>query len=512
MTNIKTLGQATIINTSTDEKAAYALEMPVINVTPYDHQKRAFKFICNTFGLLDGDMKSNGAALLMEMGTGKTLVSVAAAGALYKKEKITRALVVAPLSVLGVWRDEFRKFASFPYQMALLNKGSKEKNKKELQSLSCEGLQIALINYEGACMLADDGLAEYNADLVIADEGHKIKNGMTKRSKAMHAIGDQARYKLLLTGTPITNKELDIFSQYRFINPKIFGKWFLTFRDEYFRMGGYQNHEAIFLEEKKEAFSQKIYSVAFRATKSECLDLPETRNDFIRVALEPKARKYYDDLVDEYNTSIKDADINANNVLTQLLRLSQITGGYLTDNNGNTISVSKAKINALAEIIDTITEEGKKLVVMVRFLAEFKAIEELLENKKIGYASVCGSTENRDEEVQRFQTNSKCQVFVGQMQTAGLGITLTAAATMVFYSLDYSMANFDQAKARIHRAGQTEKCQYLYLIAENSIDEQVLQALEDKVDLAKKLIDDYRNNGKALFATIGDNSPTRSAA
>ncbi len=130
---------------------------------------------------------------------------------------------------------------------------------------------------------------------------------------------------------------------------------------------------------------------------------------------------------------------------------------------------------------------------MARFVPELNDIQRLLEKKNIGYASVRGGISDRAEEIRRFQEDADCRVFVGQIAAAGLGITLTTASTMVFYSLDYSMSNFEQAKARIHRVSQTENCRYIYLIAKNTVDTKILRSLRDKVDLARTLVDDYRN-------------------
>ena len=176
-----------------------------------------------------------------------------------------------------------------------------------------------------------------------------------------------------------------------------------------------------------------------------------------------------------------------------MLRLSQMTGGYLTDDAGSITSVSTAKLDALSDILDTMLAEGKKLVILARFAPELDGIQELLKRKQIGYASVRGGVSDRAEEIRRFQEDADCKVFVGQIAAAGLGITLTAASTMVFYSLDYSMSNFEQAKARIHRVSQTENCLYIYLTAKHTVDTKILRALQDKADLAKMLVDDYRN-------------------
>jgi len=149
-------------------------------------------------------------------------------------------------------------------------------------------------------------------------------------------------------------------------------------------------------------------------------------------------------------------------------------------------------LNALSDILEEAQQEGKKLVVIARFVPEIKAICAMLEKAKIAYALIMGGVKDRDDQVAQFQTDPDCQVFVGQIATAGLGITLTAASTLVFYSTDYSMSNHEQARARIHRVGQQKNCTYIYLVAKNTVDEKVLKALRSKADLARSLGDVYR--------------------
>ena len=169
---------------------------------------------------------------------------MAIAGCMYQFGKIDRLLIVAPLSILGVWQEEFEKFADFPYSLTVL-KGTMAKKKEQLTKLPENGLQVVVVNYESAWRLEKELLA-YNADLVIADDAHKLKENCSKQRQGRHHIGDKARYKLLLTETVITNKELDVFSQYRFLNPQIFGTSFYDFRKQYFDMKGYGNHTPVF--------------------------------------------------------------------------------------------------------------------------------------------------------------------------------------------------------------------------------------------------------------------------
>lgn len=463
--------------------------MPV-KARPYYHQTQAFDFACEKFGLTAPTCSSNGVALLMEMGTGKTLTSIGITGALYQFGKVNRVLICCPLSIVGVWQQEFERFADFPYNLTVLS-GSSIKKKEMLSVVPDEGLQIVVINYESTWRI-QESIEAFHPDLIICDEAHKIKEARTAQSKCLHKLGDAAKYKLLLTGTVITNKELDVFSQYRFLNRNIYGSSFYQFRNRYFDMVGYGNHIPRFKSYMRDDFLRRLHSIAFRVTKEECLDLPDVIEEVRTVDLEPKAMKMYQELERESYTELDGGEVSAVNVLTKLLRLSQLTGGHLTDDEGDSNVVSTAKLSALEDIVDTAVSEDKKIVVMARFVPELNDIQEMLDKKGIGYACVRGGVKDRAEEIRRFQEDPDCKVFIGQIAAAGLGITLTAASTMVFFSLDYSMSNFEQAKARIHRVSQKNDCLYIYLVAKGTVDRKVLKALRNKVDMAKMLVDDYR--------------------
>lgn len=443
-------------------------------------------------------LKSRGAALLMEMGTGKSLTAIAITGALSQAGRIRRVLIVAPLSILGVWEEEFQKFAAFPYALAVLS-GSSAKKLDTLRHMTGTALQVVVVNYESAWRL-EKALTAWHPDLIIADEGHKIKTHNIAASKAMHRMGAKASYRLLLTGTVITNKAIDVFSQYKFLNPAIYGNSFYAFRNRYFDMVGYGNHTPVLKKSMEGELTEKLHSISYRATKAECLDLPETTDVIRQIELEPAALRIYRGLVKESYAELASGEVTATNILTRLLRLSQLTGGFLgNDETAAVEQVSAAKLSALEDILDGAVAEGKKLVIIARFLPEIRAICKLLEKRGLGYSCITGEVKNRDEQVARFQKEPEVMAFVGQIATAGLGITLTAASTMVFYSLDYSMSNFEQTKARIHRVGQRMPCTYLYLVARGTVDEKVLAALESKADLARTLVDDYRN-GRNPFA------------
>jgi SNF2 family DNA or RNA helicase len=435
------------------------------------------------------------------MGCGKSLAAIAVTGALYNSGKIKKALIVGPLSMVGVWQEEFQKFADFDY-VAVPLEGSSEKKVETLRRMVGTQLQVVIMNYESAWRLEKE-LLYWDADMVIADEGHKIKTHNIAASKSMHKIGAKTRYRLLLTGTLITNKALDVFSQYKFLNPSIFGPSFYSFRSRYFHMTGFGNHTPVLKKSMESDLINRIHSIAYRITKAECLDLPETIDMVRTVELEPAAARIYKGLVKDSFAELQKGEVTVTNILTRLLRLSQLTGGFIGDDEGHAPQkISTAKMTALEDILDEALNENKKLVVIARFVPEIKAICQLLESKKVGYSLIMGGIQNRDVQVARFQNNPAVQLFVGQIATAGLGITLTAASTMVFYSMDYSMSNFEQTKARIHRVGQKYPCTYLYLTAAGTIDEKVLKVLQKKADLAKTLIDEYQR-GMNPYITEG---------
>lgn len=456
-----------------------------IRAAPYEHQRRAAAFA------LDRLSRGGGAALLMEMGTGKTLTSIGIVGQLWKERRIARLLIVAPLSILGVWRDKFDKFAGYDYCLSVLE-GTAARKADTIRHMAGKSLQVLVINYESAWRMEKE-LAGWRPDMIVCDEGHKIKTHNIAASKAMHRLAVKAKYRLLLTGTVITNKPIDVFSQYKFCDPAIYGNSFYQFRNRYFDMVGFGGYTPVMKRSMEDEFTERLHSIAFRATKAECLDLPEFTDIVQRIDLEPQAMRIYRQLVWDSYAELAEGSVTVTNVLSQLLRLSQLTGGYVgNDDAGGVTQVSTAKLDALADLVDGAVADGRKIVVIARFVPEIHAIGKMLEKKKIRYAQISGEIRDRDEQITAFQNDPDVPVFIGQIATAGLGITLTAASLMVFYSLDYSMSNYEQTRARIHRVGQKNECTYIHLVARGTVDEKVLKALHDKANLAKSLVDDYR--------------------
>ena len=209
--------------------------------------------------------------------------------------------------------------------------------------------------------------AGLHPDLVIADEAHKLKENRSKQSQGMQHIGDKQSTSCFSPERSLQIESLTFFSQYRFLNPQIFGTSFYAFRNQYFDMGGYGNHTPIFRKWMTDDFLKKLHSVAFRVTKAECLDLPEITEEVRAVELEKDAAKIYDSIESDSYAEMDESEVTTANILTRMLRLSQITGGHLTDDGGVVNAVSSAKLNALSDIIDTAIAEDKKIVIIARF-------------------------------------------------------------------------------------------------------------------------------------------------
>ena len=464
----------------------------------YAHQIRA----ANMAMLQFSGRRSAGFGLLFEMGCGKTLTAIAIMGALYIRREITRVLVVAPTSVCSVWPHDLEAFAAFPYEVRVLL-GEKKQRLEALHSLTdypntANRLLVAVINYEATHR---EGIFEaldgYAADLIICDESQRIKNPKAAQSKAVQMLGDRAAYRLILSGTPVQNSAIDLYSQYRFLDPSVFGANFYAFRNRYCQMGGYGGHEVVGFQHMDELV-RKEHSIALRVTKAECLDLPG--QTFVRryVQLEPAARQLYTQIARASCAELESGGhITAATVLTRLLRLMQLTGGFIQEDEADRPRpASTAKLDALADLLeDYVQEGGHKLVIFARFRAEIGAICGLLAQRGIRYGVIDGTVpmEQRGTVVEDFQQNPDTLVFVAQIQTAGLGITLHAASAAVFYSLDFNYASYAQALARIHRIGQTHPVTYIHLLAEDTIDDRVLDALEHKEDLARTIVDSWQD-------------------
>ncbi len=466
---------------------------PQVKANLFQHQIRGYNMALINFTL------RRGFGFLFEMGCGKTLTAIAVAGTLYAEHKINKLLVVAPTSVCSVWPEDFGKFADFPHleKIMLGTKSQRLKQLKELESFPCEALKVAVINYES--VWRDDifdKLVDFNANMIICDESQRIKTHDAQQSKAMHKLGDLARYKLILSGTPVQNNAVDLYSQYRFLDPTVFGNNFYKFRNRFCVMGGFNKRQIVNYKDL-DLLIKKEHSIAYRVTKKEALDLPEQTFETRYITLTPSEKKLYNTLKKESATELANGEtISASTVLTKLLRLQQFTGGFvIADGEEKPQQIGSGKINALEDIVDDyVIDSGKKLVIFARFRAELDLIQKLLDKKKLKYGVIYGDIKlsDRGEIVKDFQENEETKVFLAQIDTAGLGITLTAADTCVYYSVNFNYAAYSQSLARIHRIGQRNTCTYIHLTTKGTVDELIMKALHKKEDLAKTIVDDWK--------------------
>lgn len=446
---------------------------------------------------------NKGFGLLFEMGCGKTLTAIAIAGAGYQMGKVERLLIVAPTSVVAVWPKELQEYAKFKYTCKTLLGEKKQRIKQidDLLKFPFKALKVAVINYESTWRPEIlEKLKEFDADMVIADESQRIKTYDAAQSKAMHELGDQARYKLILSGTPVQTAAIDIWSQYRFLDKTVFGDNFFKFRGRYAIMGGYGNKKIVGYKDL-EGLIKKEHSIAFRVTKDEALDLPEQTFETRKIQFSQKEKNLYERIKkDSYAKLDGGGHITASTVLTRLLRLQQLAGGFLVQDDAQKPQlVSRAKLDALADIIeDYVIGSGKKLVIFARFIAEVKAIMELAGKvlpKELKQVAIYGDIKKEDRGgiVKQFQEDPNTVLFIGQIDTAGTGITLTAADTCVYYSKNFNYATYSQSLSRIHRIGQRNCCTYIDLEIEGTIDELISKALSRKEDMAKTVVDNWRD-------------------
>ncbi|MCD8366115.1 MAG: DEAD/DEAH box helicase [Clostridiales bacterium] len=437
----------------------------------------------------------------------KTLTSIAIMGALYLAGKIDRVLIVAPTSVVSVWPKELADYADFPFTVQTLL-GEKRKRLKAISDLEryrFPKLKVAVINYESVWREGiKESLQEYDPDLIICDESQRIKNHerTCKQSTAMHELGDQARYKMILSGTPIQNNVADIWSQYRFLDRTVFGDLYYPFQNHFCVMHPVFKSKVLQTLHEDELI-QKEYSVAFRVTKEEALDLPEQTFETRSIEMTAKERRMYDSLRRESIAELEGepGTITATTVLVRLLRLQQFTGGFLIrDGEEEAQQISTAKMDALKDIIeDYVVGAGKKLVVFARFIPEVDAIlkmaKKILDKEGKKVVSIYGAVkkEERGGIISQFQNDSDTVLIVGQIDTLGVGVTLTAADTCVYYSKTFNYATYEQSLSRIHRIGQRNVCTYIDLVCADSIDEKITRALKKKENLAKTIVDDWRS-------------------
>ncbi len=460
---------------------------------PFSHQKKALKKLV--------DLEGKGG-LFMEMGTGKTKVAIDYVGIGFYNWNVRRVLVVCPLSVVSVWPQQIRTHAPYPSRILRLTGSTSSRAislRRLLRNPAGSMVTWVVINYEGIWRETDKGdsveelLKKWKPDVIIYDESHRLKSPTSKQSRSAHRISQVSDRRLLLTGTAITKNPMDAFGQFRAMDENIFSSSWFRFKNRYGIWGGFGRFQLIQYRNLPD-FISKVRQFSFRVRKDQCLDLPPKLYEDVPVTLSPKAMALYREMAEEMIIEIEETYATAPIILVKLLRLSQITSGFIKDVEGKVKVFDDSKLRACMDLLDDILEEDHKVVVFVRFTMDIQRIAQELSKKKIGFRILSGSvpSERRDSILSEFHNDPDVRVFVSQIQAGSLGIDLTPADIAIFYSLDYNAANYWQAQDRLHRIGQSKKVTYYHLVVPRTIDRIVLQVLKDKEKLANAVLHDPR--------------------
>jgi len=460
---------------------------------PYAHQLTA----------LEKSWNKETYAYFMEMGTGKTKVLIDNLAMLYDKGKVDGALIVAPKGVIGTWyKQEIPNHlpdhienVSVLWQ-ALITKKQQEK----LDSLFKleTNLHILIMNVEA--LSTDKGLKfaskflNSHKVLMAIDESTTIKNSSAKRTKNILALSKYAKYRRIMTGSPVTKNPLDLYSQCEFLSP-----WLLNFQSFYAFRNRYAEMKTIHARGRSiqvvhkfqniGELSDKLKSFSYRVLKEDCLDLPDKIYVKRNVALTSEQSKLYQQMKTMALAILNGKQVTSVTVLTQLMRLHQITCGHFTADDGSTQLV---KNNRITELMDVLEEIEGKAIIWANYQHDISEIKKAIEKKyDEDYAvTYYGLTpqEERQDNIRKFQDDPKCRFLIGTPSTGGYGITLTAANTVIYYSNGYDLEKRLQSEDRAHRIGQKKSVTYVDLIAEKTVDEKIVKALRKKINIASEVL------------------------
>ena len=458
---------------------------------PYDHQRTA----------LNKSWERKEYALFMEMGTGKSKVLIDNIAVLYDRGYINAALIIAPKGVYRNW-----EMNELPVHLpdhiltniVVWNPNNTMAQQKLLDSLfeyPNEDLKILLMNVEALSTKKGTAFAgkflKAHKALMAVDESTTIKNPKAKRTKSILKLSLLAKYRRILTGSPVTKSPLALYAQCEFLDPAYLGySSYFSFRSRYAiiqqrsvathsfqQVVGYQNLEEL---------NKTLNEFSYRVLKEHCLDLPEKVYTRRTVQLTKEQKAVYTDLKKWAIATLEDGDITTPNVITQLLRLQQVTCGYAKFDDGTFKELPSNRIDELLAILE---ETSGKVIIWANYIYDIKQISKALA-KAYGsdsYGTYFGETSDDDRQslVANFQDPSHpCRFFVGQVRTGGYGLTLTQASTVVYYSNTYDLEVRMQSEDRAHRIGQVNRVTYIDILAEKTVDEKIVKALRKKINLA----------------------------
>ena len=460
---------------------------------PYAHQLTA----------LEKSLNRENYAYFMEMGTGKTKVLIDNASMLYDKGKIDSLLIVAPKGVVGTWYNQELP-THLPNHIenvtVLWQANITKKQQEKLETLfEIEtAFHILIMNVEALSTSKGVDFAtkflNSHRTMVAIDESTTIKNPKAKRTKNIMQLANLARYRRVMTGSPVTKNPLDLFTQCYFLDPYLLGhESYYSFRTRYAIMktaniAGRQIQLVSGFKNLGE-LSDKLKPFSYRVLKEDCLDLPDKIYMKRNINLTPEQLKVYNQMKKEALATLNGKITSTVNALTQLMRLQQITCGHFTADDGSTQSI---KNNRITELMDVLEEIEGKAIIWAHYQYDItNIIKEVV--KVHGPGSIVdyyGLTpqDERQGNIKKFQDDPKCRFIVGTPATGGYGITLTAANTVIYYSNGYDLEKRLQSEDRAHRIGQKKSVTYVDLICDETVDEKIVKSLRKKINIASEVL------------------------
>ena len=460
---------------------------------PYAHQLTALEKSWNQITF----------AYFMEMGTGKTKVLIDNAAMLYDKGKIDGVLIVAPKGVVKTWYEQELPIhlPNHIKNMTILWQSNITKGQREkLNSLfkSDHDLHILIMNVEAFSTEKGKDFAtkflNSHRTLMVIDESTTIKNPTAKRTKNILALSEISRYRRIMTGSPVTKNPLDLYSQCEFLSPYLLDfTSYYAFRNRYAEMKTLhlRGRSIQIVDEFKNLgeLSNQLKGFSYRVLKEDCLDLPEKNWTKRQITLTPDQRKIYEQMKETALAHLNGKVASTMIVLTQLMRLHQITCGHFTADDG---TIQDIPNNRFKELLDVLSEMEGKAIIWAHYQHDVKnIIREVVkiygEGSIVDYYGLTPQDE-RDINRKKFQSDPRCRFLVGTPSTGGYGITLTAANTVIYYSNGYDLEKRLQSEDRAHRIGQKKNVTYVDIIAEDTVDEKIVKALRDKINIASQVL------------------------
>ena len=460
---------------------------------PYKHQLTA----------LEKSWNKETYAYFMEMGTGKTKVLIDNMSMLYDKGKIDGALIIAPKGVVKTWYEQElpTHLPKHIENVTVLWQPNITKTQQEkLESLfEIEtALHILIMNVEA--FSTDKGVnfaskfLNSHKCLMAIDESTTIKNPAAKRTKSIVGLSKNSKYRRIMTGSPITKNPLDLYSQCEFLDPYLLDfTSYYAFRNRYAEMKTMhlRGRSIQVVDEFKNLgeLSETLQGFSYRVLKEDCLDLPPKNWIKRHITLSKEQQKVYDQMKKAAMAVLNGKVTSTMTVITQLMRLQQITCGHFVADDGTTQEIKNNRITELMDVLDEI--EGKA-IIWGHWQKDIQNIVDEIE-KKYGPGSVVsyyGLTpqEERQDNIRKFQSDPKCRFMVGTPSTGGYGITLTAANTVIYYSNGYDLEKRLQSEDRAHRIGQKKNVTYIDIIADKTVDEKIVKSLRDKINIASEVL------------------------